>query len=254
MAYPKSRIIEKKALDFRQSCGLNSRECISLESLLEELNVVTLFKPLSEGLSGMAIKVNSGNQETFRFILVNCNHTLGRQNFTICHELYHLFVQENFQFQTCLTAVFDKKDREEYNADLFASYLLMPYDGILSKIDDWAALETKDSINISTVLELEQYFLCSRAAIIFRLKEMGLISEDYAEKLKQNPKKSAIEYGFDIKLYEPGNSNRHLGDYGILAKSLFNQEIISESHYYELMFDLGVNLYENDKSGKDYFD
>lgn len=193
----------------------------------------------------MAVKVQGNGEEIHRFMLINSTHTLGRQHFTICHELYHLFVQENFTFKACATGLFDaKKDREEYNADVFAAYLLMPHDGILSLID-WDELE-KDTLSLETVVKLEQHFSCSRSALVFRLQEIGFISKEYAERLKLTPRKDAINYGFDTHLYEPGNENRHLGDYGVLARELYDKELISESHYYALMEDLGVKFDENE--------
>ncbi|MEA5260654.1 ImmA/IrrE family metallo-endopeptidase [Arcicella aquatica] len=236
----KNKLIEKKALDFRQTNGLNGRESIHLESLLQSLGVVTLFKPMSSDFSGMAIKV-SQEADINRFMLVNSNQTLGRQNFTICHELYHLFIQENFSFATCNTGTFLMKDKEEYNADIFAAYLLMPHDGIINLVG-WDEIDVKDGISIETILKIEQYFSCSRSALVFRLQEMGMITKDYANELKANPRKDATMYGFDTKLYEKGNENRYLGDYGLVAKELYDSEKISESHYYELMLDLGVKF------------
>lgn len=243
----KNIILEKKALEFRKSQGFNGRESIHLSSFLQSLDIVTLFKPMSGHMSGMAVKVKNIHKGDHRFMMINSNHTLGRQHFTICHELYHLFIQENFTSQTCQTAIFNRKDIEEYNADIFATYFLLPYDGILNQIDDLDELEKKDSISLATVLKLEQYFSCSRAAIVFRLKDLGFISESYAEQLKQKPRQSALNYGFDTKLYEKGNENRYLGDYGVLAKELYDKGIVSQSHYYELMSDLGVNFEENEQ-------
>jgi Zn-dependent peptidase ImmA (M78 family) len=195
-------------------------------------------------MSGMAIKVTNG-EDIHRFLLINSNQTLGRQHFTICHELYHLFIQENFTFKACLTESFEKKDKEEYNADTFAAYFLMPHDGIINQIP-WEETEKKDSVSLETILKLEQYFSCSRTALLFRLIDMDIISKIYAEKFKGSPKRDAIDYGVDIKLYEKGSEDRYLGDYGILAKELYDAEMISESHYYELMLDFGVKLEENE--------
>lgn len=36
-----------------------------------------------------------------KFIIVNSNHTVGRQNFTIAHELYHLFYDHTFKHIVC---------------------------------------------------------------------------------------------------------------------------------------------------------
>jgi Zn-dependent peptidase ImmA (M78 family) len=89
--------IEKKAFAFRQQNGLSSAEPIRLKSLLLKNNVLTLFKPLSDSFSGMAVKIDDHN----RFMMVNCEQSLGKQHFTIGHELYHLFIQENFKSQKC---------------------------------------------------------------------------------------------------------------------------------------------------------
>lgn len=240
----KNRLIEKKANDFRQLHGYSSRESVHLSSFVQILGVVTLFKPLSDNMSGMAIKITKGD-EIDRFMLINSNQTLGRQHFTICHELYHLFIQENFTFKACTTESFEAKDKEEYNADAFAAYFLMPHDGIINQIP-WDETESKDSISLETILKLEQYFSCSRTALLFRLIDMDMISKGYAEQFKIHPKKDAISYGVDTKLYEKGNEDRYLGDYGILAKELYDAEMISESHYYELMLDLGVKFEDNE--------
>lgn len=81
-----NHIISKKAIEFRQENGLSATEPVLLKSILLSNNVLVLFKPLSSNFSGMAIK--SGEN---RFILVNSSHSLGKQHFTIAHELYHLF-------------------------------------------------------------------------------------------------------------------------------------------------------------------
>jgi hypothetical protein len=42
--------------------------------------------------------------------------------------------------------------------------------------------------------------------------------------------KSAIEHGFDISLYEKGNSNIVIGDYGTTAKDLYDKESWLKRH------------------------
>jgi Zn-dependent peptidase ImmA (M78 family) len=233
--------IESKAADFRSQCGLSSDEALNIDSLLLYLNVITIFRPLSENISGMAIKLSNTNVVK-RFILINSNHPIGRQNFTICHELYHLFIQEKFEFQICDTGKFGKSgDIEERNADYFASYFLIPKNGIFKLIPDE---EDNSNISLSTVLKIEQYFGCSRAAILIRLEDLGVISKETKENFSKNVKSSAAKYGYDLSLYNAGNANHSIGDYGNLAKKLFDFEVISESHYAALMSDLGKNIFE----------
>ena len=72
-------IIERQVSEFRTDNGLSSSEPITLKSLLLKLNVLTIFRPLSENFSGMCLKDNSGH----RFMLINSNQPRGRQHFTI---------------------------------------------------------------------------------------------------------------------------------------------------------------------------
>ncbi|TAE23874.1 MAG: ImmA/IrrE family metallo-endopeptidase [Cytophagales bacterium] len=230
--------LEKLASEFRQAHGLNDRQPIRLRSLLQDLNVKTVFKPLSDGFAGMAVKAHSE-----RFMLVNSDQILARQHFTICHELYHLFIQKVFTSQMCNPGQFNYKDSEELNADWFAAYLLIPRDGVLMQIVDWDELE-KNQISLATILHLEQFFSCSRQALLIRLEEIGLIDRAYGEQFKSNIKRSAIEHGYSTDLYEAGNHNLTLGDYGAIARQLYDTEQISESHYAGLLLDLGVDLNE----------
>lgn len=237
-------VLEKKANDFRNRNGLGSNDSIRLKSLLYKLDVLTVFKPLSAGFSGMALKVDK-DDEVKRFVLINSNKTLGHQHFTICHELYHLFIQESFQSMVCTAGEFKKKDKEEYNADVFAAHLLLPENGIKSLIPDDEL--GKDKIKLRTVLKIEQYFSCSRTALLYRLKELAIISPSKWNELCIYVKRSAVEFGYTTGLYERGNHHEVIGDYGSLARDLFDQEIISESHYYSLLFDLGMNIGEIEK-------
>ena len=234
-------LMEKAAISFRAEQGFNTREAIRFKSLLQKLNVISFFSPLSDQFSGMAIKTGKpGN--AFRFMLINTQQSVGKQHFTICHELYHLHIQQNFTSRVCKTGLFDKKlDREEYNADLFASYLLLPTDGILDLIPN-EELTGKPKISLSTVIYIEQYYSCSRRALLYRLKKMDLISTQQYDLFCTNVKRSAIENGFNTDIYEPGNFNVVIGNYGTLAKDLFEAEKISQSHYYALLKDLGINM------------
>ncbi len=153
-------VLEKNANIFRNDNGFDSNEPIRLKSLLQKLNVVTLFVPLSDHFSGMALKVENNNSFE-RFMLINSIQSLGKQHFTICHELYHLYFQNEFNSRVCKTGTFDKKDFEEFNADVFASFLLLPKDGLLNNIPD-NELNSK-SLTLPTILNLEQLYCAVEA-------------------------------------------------------------------------------------------
>ena len=233
-------LLEKAAVQFRSEHGISHKDAVRLKSLLQKLNTITIFKPLTQDFSGMAIK--TGEQaKTSRFMLVNSDQSLGKQHFTICHELYHLYIQNNFVSRVCKTGLFDKKkDKEEYNADVFASFLLLPTDGLIELIPDKELRENQ--ISLSTVVYLEQFFSCSRRALLYRLKLMKLITGSVYDQYASGVKSSALEYGYDTSLYEPGNKGVVIGDYGTSAKELFDKDLISQSHYFSLLSDLGIDI------------
>ena len=230
--------LKKKAIEFRNEWGFGSTEPIHLKSLLLKLNIISVFEELSNDFSGMSVITGED-----RFMLINAKHSLGRQHFTICHELYHLFVDKNFKPHHCHTGSFNKQDINEYRADVFASYILIPENGVLNLIPD--SEMKKDSITIQTILKIENYFSCSRMAFLFRLKELKLLSQGKFDEYSINVKSTAKKYGYSTSLYEPGNNNLVIGDYGTLAKQLFDKEKISEGHYISLMRDIGIDVLDS---------
>lgn len=236
MVNPNDTILEARANKFRERLGISGADAVDLYKALAELKVVTIFRELTENFSGMALKAGEN-----RFMLVNTNQTKARQHFTIGHELYHLFVQLDFTFQLCRAGRFDKKDKEEYNADVFSSYLLTPKTGILNLIPE-EELGRGGAISLPTIVTLEQHFGVSRSALLVRLARLDLIKVADYEQYKSNVKQSAYRLGYSTALYDHRNDYTIIGDYGTLCKKLFEEEKISESHYYNLMQDIGVNI------------
>ena len=174
------------------------------------------------------------------FILLNSNQTRGKQHFTIAHEFYHLFFQDDFKPHACNPGNTKGVDANEKMADAFASELLLPEMG-LKKMIPLNELDQKE-ISISTILILENYFSVSHSALLIRLRNLDLItSKQYDLFSNLRIKQTAKEYGFGLSLYESGNEGVVIGDYGIKAKQLFSDMKISESHYYELMNSIGID-------------
>lgn len=235
----KRKILEKKAAMLRQQFGYNNSEPIDLKSLLLRLGIVALFRTMDDDFSGMAMKVEQKGK-AYRFMLINRKKTTGHQNFTICHELYHLYIQEKFFSQICKVGKFDKKDAEEYSADLFASYFLLPEEGLYSIISDDELITGQ--VSLSTIILIENVFNCSRHALLIRLLELNLINEDTLEKYRKGVTQSASKYGYAPYLYKGSPDDSAVGNYGELARELYEQERISEGQYYNLMEALGFNI------------
>lgn len=220
---------EALALQLRSKLGLGTHEPINAKTLIRQLHYMLHYRPLSESLLGMSLK---SPDSLYKFILINSNTTRGRQHFTIAHEIYHL------EFEEDIYPHYNRIDREvnvsERNADMFACALLMPRQGIISKIP--ASELASKNISIETCLTLGQLYGVSHSTLVFRLKELKLITQENEQKLMQiKVKQEAYYRGFDLSLYNSGNNNVMISDYGLEARQLYNEEKISEGHYLELL-------------------
>lgn len=97
-------------------------------------------------------------------------------------------------------------------------------------------------VSLASVMRLEHYFSVSHLAVVNRLYNLRLISKDEREKFLSLPvKRTAREYGYDTSLYEPGNADLVIGNYGEKARRLFEEDKISEGHYLELLHKIGID-------------
>jgi len=218
---------ETLAAKFRYDNGLSMSEPINAKMLIRKLNITLVYRKLSEKSYGISCKSTTGKM----FMLINSNSTRGRQHFTIAHELYHLYFDENPVPHMCGGG---SATGEEKNANRFASALLMSREGVLSCVS--VEEITAHDVNIATVLRMEQLFGVSHSTLLIRLKDMGLITTDRYDTLDRiSVKETAREWGYDSALYEPGNDGVVISDFGEKARMLFESGMISEGHYNELM-------------------
>lgn len=230
--------LKSYAAELRRKSGYNNAEPVNYKILLKQLDIITLFRPLSADFSGMSYK-----EDDSMFMLVNSNHSLGRQNFTIGHELFHLYFDKGFVPHKCNTGLFPIKNANERMADLFASHLILPEEGILQYIPEEELI--KDAIKLPTLLKIEQTFCSSRQALLHQLLKMELISKKFLDHYSANVKSGARQFGFPLELYNSTPDNALVGAYGFLANNLWEQNKISEGHFRELMMAIGVDLNDN---------
>ena len=231
------RNIEEKANFFRNENGYGLTEPIVLLSFLLKRNIITVFKQLPGDFSGMAIKAADNSL----FIMINHDHSIGRQNFTIGHELYHLFIQETFISGYCSVGLFDSQsDVDERKADFFSACFLLPRSGVHQLIP-LNETQKRNTLTIETIFKIQQYYGLSINAVIYRLIELGYIDHSYFDILATGKKSLAKKLGYDTHLFEPGNFNKIIGDYGVLVNNLYKNQKISESVYLEFMNDINVD-------------
>lgn len=224
---------------FRFELRVANGEPLNLKTVLRQLNIMTVYRPLSDMLWGLSLKSPDGKG---KFMLVNSNSTRGCQHFTIAHELYHLFFDDNPTPHFCGKE--NVSDPSERSANLFASALLMPREGLCQNIpgeelmDRWASVDT--------VLRLECLYGVSHSTFVVRLKELKLISQACADNLLGlTITREAFLRGYDSFLYKSGNEGLVIGDFGSMAKQLFDGGKISEGHYLDLMNLIGYGAGED---------
>ena len=215
------------AIRFREKVGYSNREPIDIESVILKMEDYTLVKlELPEKISGMCIIDDSS-----KLIAINSQQTVGRQRYSIAHELYHLEIEKLTKGTVCLSNGYDSKSDSEREAEQFASYLLMPYDGLEWYIDKYGV----DVWDAKAVIELSQFYKMSYLSVLRRLRMDCKIDEAEFENLsKVSVRNEAVKYGYDIALYYPTSAEASwitLGEYpraleekrSVLPESLFHQ-------------------------------
>lgn len=240
------------AVELRRDWDLNPYSPIDLFSIvLSKLPDLTiLFYPMSDNTSGMCIKnINGVDLDEFNeensfdddlttndmVICINSNMSKGRQRFTLAHELYHLLFEEDKRNLIICEASND--DDSELEANIFASYLIMTYEGL----ERYAKTNNLSEWPLEEIIRAEQYFQISHHAMLFRLREHEFISLEECIKLRSvQIGYNARINGFSDKLYIPSNTAEKyfsLGKYIRLVEKAFNDDKISSGKRDELLLD-----------------
>ena len=239
------------AVELRRDWDLNPYSPIDLFSIvLSKLPDLTiLFYPMSDNTSGMCIKNINGidlnelkdmgdskeKSSEDMVICINSNMSKGRQRFTLAHELYHLLFEEDKRNLIICEASND--DDSEIEANIFASYLIMTYEGL----ERYAKTNNLTEWSLEEIIRAEQYFQISHHAMLFRLREHDFISSEECRELKSvQIGYSARINGFSDSLYNPSSESEKyfsLGKYIRSVEKAFNDNKISPGKRDELLLD-----------------
>jgi Zn-dependent peptidase ImmA (M78 family)/transcriptional regulator with XRE-family HTH domain len=172
---------------------------------------------------------------------VNSDMTLGRQVFTLAHELAHAFFHSQ-EADVWISFPGSSASREKF-ADYFAGELLVPEDALANVVDDLEAWE--DLADPVLAVHLQRHFGVSYGTMLFRLRQERMIGDDQYTHLKgTSPSKLAIALGYEV---HPAD----LGDYDLpplerlpgrmlrLVRAAMRRELITRGDGAET---LGVSL------------
>lgn len=134
--------------------------------VISDLGYYIIKSRASGNLSGFYM-----NKENYPFIFVNTNHSLGRQNFSLWHEVYHHYMNHNNGISD-----FNSNSIEEREAEIFAGCVMLP-DEEINKLSNKV-------IDKHSIAQLSDYYQMSYNAVVVRLMQEKCINYDEYKGLK----------------------------------------------------------------------
>ena len=196
----------------------------------KDMKITIVKYPMSSRISGMCIK-----EKDDIVICINSATSYGRQRFTLAHELYHVLYEKNMQRVICDMSINEEKSESEWEADQFASYLLMPFDALLQYEDN------RTNWTFERVIEAEQFFQVSHQAMLHRLVSDNLINKQIAEKYKTvTISTEAAKLGYGKELYLSTDRNKQYfttGEYIRKVEKMAEKSLISNGKREELLLE-----------------
>lgn len=231
MARIPESVIENEALSLRARFNLGDKLPVDIDSLILESGIIAVYTKMSEAFSGMCLKYT----DQTNFILINSVMPLGRQNYTVAHELYHLFVQDPTTLKVHSCDINSPESPIERRANSFASYFLMPTAGVLEMMEKLEC--NQKTINPAQIITMCDYFGVSYQAMLVRVNKILHLPNEQVEKLKAiTPVKYACKYRLKREVFLiPERDNVIVGDYVSKAHTLYNSGKISKGHLIELL-------------------
>lgn len=181
----------------RNELGLGDGPITDLPDLVEdELGLDVALEPLPDGLAGLCV-VN----DRACLALVDSSAVVGRQRFTLAHEIAHLLAGDP---EPVLVdeQLFSSSPRER-QANAFAAHLLMPEAGLKRAIKE-------RKIDGRVAAELLYEFGVSMDALCWQLLNLGWIKEGQRRSLQGTPPKAlAFQHGY-VSQWHAGEQQRHV--------------------------------------------
>ncbi len=204
---------ERAAVVERQRLGLGKSQLGDLVQILESQGIRTATVDLPDDVSGLTIAPDSSSA----FVAVNKSHHVNRLRFSFAHEYCHVLFDRDTRGQVSRSS--ERDDLREVRANAFAATMLMPEEGVLDAVealgkgrpsrqatsvfdgDEAVSAESRaepgsQDIQYYDVLQLAALFVVSPLAMIYRLKNLRLVSDAELEQLReQDTGRRAAELG-----------------------------------------------------------
>lgn len=225
--------LSNKAALLRKKLGVDAASPVDIFHLVQSIDNLTLiFYPLGVNISGVCYKGKKS-----KAIAINSDMSIGRQRYSLAHELYHLFYDEAENNSVSLVLI-GKGDENEKMADQFASYFLVPQISLFEFVQKIKKDRNRNKLTVEDVVKIEQYYGVSHKAMLYRLLDEGEIKNGSLKNMESGIVELAQRLGYDKSLYLPSPENKKklvLGYYIEKTRELLDKDYISEGKYEELL-------------------
>ncbi|MDZ4837353.1 MAG: XRE family transcriptional regulator [Candidatus Melainabacteria bacterium] len=199
------------AAETRKEFGLGGDAIPDVYTFLDEQHILVCKANLGDWQTGaQGISGAFHNHRKLGYcILVNVQNSLGRQSFTLAHELAHALFHYNCR--SLISIYKDPSPRESF-ADSFASHFLVPIKTLNRVIDNASWSGRLDQYK---VIELAHIFRVSYAFMLYRLRNEKHITDDQRKAWEKcSPTALAQQLGLDSDVFnKPGNPVLSLNRY-----------------------------------------
>lgn len=167
---------EERANALREDWDIGGDPISSVTALLEERNVHVLEIEAPESFSGLTASVRRPDGKPPVRVIVRRHFNVERDRFTLAHELAHALISD------CKTA------KTERAMDRFAGAFLVPAAHLRKEIGS-----SRSALGYAEMVHLKRLYGVSMMCLIYRLKDIGVISEDQLKALFRTPARSWLK-------------------------------------------------------------
>lgn len=194
-----------------------------LGGLLRSQGIMVARLALSEKVQAIYMRSDS-----LVLVIVNRMDTIGRQRFSLAHELCHHMFHGDLNTWICSASGTNRNDHEK-EADEFASAFLLPANGVGAR---YARLLCERHEIERAVMDICLHCGTSWQNAVYRLSDLGLISRQQKGYLEgQKPRALAKRYNVPCELFGRYPKAQLPTEFADIAQNLLERDIISQRKF-----------------------
>ncbi len=224
-----SEAAENIAIEERTRLGLHDGQIPLLRDILEQdVGLRIFYYPFPGKFSAIYLY----DEQVGGCIAVNSNHQEDRRRWSLAHDYGH-FLTYRQKPTAFIEDGYQRKPESERLADDFATFFLMPTNGLVKRFNDIRKL--KETVKLGDLLNLAHFYGVSVEAMLRRLEDLRLLQTGFAEKLRSsNFKVREAQQQLGLTPLQARDQKFPLR-YQYLALEALEGELISEAQFAQFL-------------------